>query len=236
MVKLIPKVQDSIARYELRDTGISSSPFELDLPVLDLDTVFLLSPPSQEPIPIIRDEELLNSQPKCHSPPPSTFPDVPSPLVDSSLEKILSDIRVGEQSKPTEIKFINNGKRRMINDCDHKCPNAVGFSYPGAVLHCSECESEKKKRKTLVKKEFIDEVASIESMKEAERKLWLTHYDMLSEKLTEVNREKCIGCEMNEPNQLAHELCLFASVEEQVNLCFEEAYCRVNWDEVLNNW
>ena len=44
LVKLIPKVQDSIARYELR---------ELNLPVLDLDTVFLPSLPLQEPIPII---------------------------------------------------------------------------------------------------------------------------------------------------------------------------------------
>ena len=55
LVKLVPKVQDSIARYELRDTRIPSSPFELDLPVLDLDTVFLPSRPSQEPIPIIQD-------------------------------------------------------------------------------------------------------------------------------------------------------------------------------------
>ena len=54
LVKVIPKVQDSIAKYELRDTRISSSPFELDLRVLDLDTVFLPSPPSQEPIPVIQ--------------------------------------------------------------------------------------------------------------------------------------------------------------------------------------
>ena len=47
------KSQDSIARYELRDTGISSSPSELDLPVLDLDTVFLPSAPSEKLIPII---------------------------------------------------------------------------------------------------------------------------------------------------------------------------------------
>ena len=53
LVKLAPKVQDSIARYELRDTAILSNSLELDLPVLDLDTVFLPSPPSQEPIPII---------------------------------------------------------------------------------------------------------------------------------------------------------------------------------------
>ena len=51
----------------------------------------------------------------------------------------------------------------------------------------------------------------------------------------EVIREKCTGCQMNEPNPLGHELCLLATVEEQVHACFEEAYCRVNCDE-LNNW
>ena len=68
MVRLIPQIQESIARYELQDTGISSSPFELDLPVLDLDTNFVPSLPSQEPIPFIRDEELLDSQSKFPSP------------------------------------------------------------------------------------------------------------------------------------------------------------------------
>ena len=190
----------------------------------------------QEPIPIIRNEELLDSQPKFPSTPPSTSPDAPPPLIKPSLEKILSDIRVGEQLNPTEMDFANNGKRKMINDCDHKCPKAVGFSYPGVVLHCSECESEKKKRKTFVNNECINGVASVESMKEVERKLWLTHYDMLSEKLMLVIREKCTGCQRNEPNQLAHELCLLASVEEQVNTCFGEVYKRVIWDEVLDNW
>ena len=107
---------------------------------------------------------------------------------------------------------------------NHKYPKAVGCSDPGVVLHCSECESEKKKRKY----ECIDEVDSVESMKEVERKLWLTHYDMLS--------EKCTGCQMNEPNQPGHELCLMSSSEEQVNLCFGEVYKHVIWDEVLDNW
>ena len=93
LVKLIPQIQESISKYELRDTGIPSSPFKLDLPVLDLDTVFLPSPPSQEPIPIIRDEELLDSQPKFPSP-RSAPPDVPPALIDPSLEKTLSDTRV----------------------------------------------------------------------------------------------------------------------------------------------
>ena len=76
----------------------------------------------------------------------------------------------------------------------------------------------------------------MEAMKEVERKLWLTDCGMLSEKLTEVVREKRPGCEMNEPNQLAHELCLLASVQGKVNTCLGEVYKRVIWDEVLDNW
>ena len=44
-------------------------------------------------------------------------------------------------------------------------------------------------------------------------------------KLLEVVKEKCTGCQTDEPSQLTHELCLLASAEEQVNQCFEEAYC-----------
>ena len=194
LVELIPQIKESIERYELKDSDIPSSPFQLDLPVLDLDTVFLPSPPSQEPISIPHDEKLSGNQPKYPSlPPSSTIPDTSS-LMEPSLERILSDIRGGE--------------RKMTNDCDHKCPKAVGFSYPGVVLHCSECEAEKKKRITLenmddnspkeqkdkrkrangsskkgnkkskiVKIERIDEVASVEAMKEVEKKLWLEHYN-----------------------------------------------------------
>ena len=117
------------------DTGISSSPSELDLPVLDLNIVFLPSPPSQEPIPIVQTKEVLDSQPKFTSPPPSTFPDAPPPLIEPPRKMILSDIRIGEQSNPTEMNIVNNGKRKMINDYDHKCSKTVGFSYPGVVLH-----------------------------------------------------------------------------------------------------
>ena len=89
--KLVPKVQDSIARYtyELKDTGIPSSPFELDLPVLDLDTVLLPSPPLQESITVIRNEELLDSQPK--------FPSSPPLLIEPSLEKHLSGLSPKEK-------------------------------------------------------------------------------------------------------------------------------------------
>ena len=147
---------------------------------------------------------------------------------DKSPRTIVKD----EKTSNKEINFVNSGKRKMINDCDHKCPKAVGFSDPQVVLHCSECESEKKKRKY----ERIDEVDSAESMKEVERNLWLTHYDMLSEKFMEVVREKCTGCQVNEPNQLGHELCLMSSSEEQVNLYFGAVHKCVIQDEVLDNW
>ena len=102
-----------------------------------------------------------------------------------------------------------------------------------AKLQCEVKETTNKKSK-VVKQECIDEVASAESMKEVDRKLWLTHYDMLSEKLMEVIREKCAGCQTDKPNQLAYDLCLFASAEEQVNLCFEEVYGRVQWEDVMD--
>ena len=85
-------------------------------------------------------------------------------------------------------------------------------------------ETMKEKRKYDVKQECIDEVSSMEAMKEVEKKLWLEHCNQLCEKLLEVVREKCPGCQTDEANQLGHELCLLASAEKQVNLCFEEAY------------
>ena len=87
-------------------------------------------------------------------------------------------------------------------------------------------EKKEKNENKAVKKECIDEVDSVESMKEVERKLWLTHYDMLREKLMEAIREKCTGCQTNEPIHLDMNYVLMSSSEEQVNLCFGEVYKR----------
>ena len=281
LMKLIPKVQESIARYELRDTGISSGSFELVLPVLDLDTVFLPSLQSQEPLPIIQDKELLDSQPKFPSPSPSTSIDVLPPLIDPSLEKTLiglspkekleryhqdlaadeyvhgpttdKETRVTEQENPVSLPSLENidddsqkkrkEKRKQSKESAKnvnktlKTESGIFVGYCETPPELKVTEKKERKKNKIVKKECIDEVDSVESMKEVERKLWLTHYDMLSEKLMEVVREKCTGCQMNEPNRLGHELCLImSSSEEQVNLCFGEVYKRVIWDEVLDNW
>ena len=271
LVKLIPKVQESIARYELRDTGFSSGPFELVLPDPDLDTVFLPSLQSQEPLPIIQDKERLDSQPKVPSPPPSTSLDVPPPLISPSLEKTLIDLspkekleryhqdlaaeeylygptidketRVTEPDNPVNLPSIESidddsqkkrkeKRRRSKGSVKNvnkklKAESGIFVRYCETPPELKVTEKKEQKKNKIVKKECIDEVDSVESMKEVERKLWLTHYDMLSEKLMEVVREKCTGCQMNEPNQLGHELCLMSSSEEQVNLCFGEVYKRV---------
>ena len=196
LVKLIPKVQENIAKYEVRDTGIPQSPFKLDLPVIDLD-IFLPSPPSQEPGLDL---------PKFPSP-PTTVPDLSTPTLTDSTLRELSNALKDNETKSKERRAKGSTKT-----------NGKG------------------ERKTDVKRECIDEVASVEAMVDVEKKLWLEHYNQLCEKLMEVVREKCTGCQSNEANQLGHELCLLATVEEQVSACFEYAYIRVNWDKVMERW
>ena len=158
----------------------------------------------QEPIPIIRDKELLDSQPKFPSP-PSTLPDVPPPPIDRSLENDLDDLNFyayvpGEKRKRSKVRLKKKDKKP---NTENKRTSGIFVGYWEKLPEMEVAE--KKRTKSLVKRETIDKVASVKSMKEVERKLWLTHYDMLSEKLTEVIREKCTACEMNEPDQLAHE-------------------------------
>ena len=62
---------------------------------------------------------------------------------------------------------------------------------------------------------------------------YLSHHELLMDEFRRVLNEKCAGCQTNDCNQFGHELCLLASVQEQVNICFEEAYNRVNWDQVF---
>ena len=41
---------------------------------------------------------------------------------------------------------------------------------------------------------------------------------------------------MYETSDLGHEFCVLVSAEEQVNLCFEEVYGRVHWEDVIDCW
>ena len=150
MVKLVPKLQDSIARYQL------------DLPVLDLDMVFLPSPPSQEPIPIIQEDELLDSQPKCPPPPLLFEPSLVNELYGLDLYSNVPRERRKHANEPSKK---SNKKPKIENS------QTSGIFVGYAKLSSEMKEEQKKEKKIFVKMECIDEVATVESMKEVERKL-----------------------------------------------------------------
>ena len=144
LAKLVPKVQDRIARYELKDTGIPSSPFEPDFPVLDIDTVFLPSPPLQEPIPIIRNEELLDSQPK--------FLSSPQLFIEPSLENELNDLDLysyvpGERRKRAKEPSKKSNKKPKIENI-----KTSGIFVGYAKLPSEIKEEQKKERKSFTTK------------------------------------------------------------------------------------
>ena len=99
-----------------------------------MDSVLLPSPPTQEPISIILDDELLDSQPKFALP-PSSLSDLP-PLVDSTLEKILSDLTPKEklQSYHQDLAADEYMYKPTINEAtrvtEHDIPVST-LSRPG---------------------------------------------------------------------------------------------------------
>ena len=234
LVKLIPKIQDSIVRYKLQEIGPSPPP---PLPVL--------------PPPIIDLEKILTDLgPKEKLERYHQDLDVDEHLYGPTIDR---ETRVIEHDDPVNLPSLGNidddsqkkrkEKRKRSKESARNVNKKLKIESGIFVGYCETAPKlkvmeKKEKKNEVVKKECIDEVDSVESMKEVERKLWLAHYDMLSEKLMEVVREKCTGCQTNEPNPLGHELCIMSnsSSEEQVNLCFGEVYKHVIWDKVLDNW
>ena len=152
LVELIPQIKGSIERYELKDTVIPSSPFQLDLRALDLDSVFLPSPPAQEPISISQDKKLLTTLPKCPSP----------PLINSSLENVDDNSPKKQKKKRKRSKEIAGSAKKKLKT-ENKRPSGIFVGYAKLPSEVKETTNKKSK---IVKLECIDEVASVESMKE----------------------------------------------------------------------
>ena len=49
---------------------------------------------------------------------------------------------------------------------------------------------------------------------------YLSHHELLMDEFRRVLNEKCAECQTNDRKQFGHELCLLASVQEQVNIFF----------------
>ena len=235
LVKLIPEIQDSIAQYKLHDISPSPPPplAVLPPPLIDLSLEKILSDhDSKEKLE--RYHQDLAADEYLHGPTIDRETRVIAhfdPISLPSLESIDNDSQKEQKEKRKRTKESAKDVNKKL-----KTESGIFVGYCETPPELKVTEKKERKKNKIVKKECIDEVDLVESMKEVEGKLWLTHYDMLNEKLMEVVREKCTGCQMNEPNQLGHELCLMSSSEEQVNLCFGEVYRRVIWDEVLDNW
>ena len=82
-----------------------------------------------------------------------------------------------KEKRKRSKEIARNANKKLKTDNKRPSGTFAGYSKLPSELK----ETTKDKRKYHVKQEYIDEVPSVESMKEVERKLWLTHYDMLSE-------------------------------------------------------
>ena len=113
----------------------------------------------------------MNSQPNVPASPPL--------FIEPSLENELNDLDLyfympGERRKCTNQASKKSNKKAKIEN-----GKTSGIFVGYAKLPSEMKEVQREEKKIFTKKECIDEVASVESMKEVERKLWLTHYDML---------------------------------------------------------
>ena len=85
-----------------------------------------------------------------------------------NIDKNSPNLLKGKRKRSREITRNANKKTKTEN----RRPRGIFVGY--AKLPSEMKEKQKKERKIFTKKECIDEVASVESMKEVERKLWLT--------------------------------------------------------------
>ena len=118
-------------------------------------------------------------------------------IIATSLENIDDNSQKKQKEKRKQSKESAKNINKKL-----KTESGIFVGYCETPPELKVTEKKERKKNKVVKKECIDEVDSVESMKEVERKLWLTCYGMSSEKLMEVVRE---NSQMNEPNRLGHE-------------------------------
>ena len=135
-----------------------------------------------------------------------------------------------------------SSKRRKNKDDDtyEKCKKKIRKTSKATQTTGEKKKENKgngdKKKKIDVKRECLDEVETCGTMSKVEKFPGLTHYDLLCAEFQRVLCEKCEECKEDVPNQLGHKLCTVADIGEQMLVCFDETYSRVDWDTVLEAW
>ena len=174
LVKLIPKVQDRTAQYKLQDTGPSPPPLpDLPSPLIDLEKILSDLDP----------KEKLEGYHQDLAPDEYLY----GPTIDKETRIIehdnpvslpsLENIDDGSQKKRKEkrkrsIESPQNVNKKLKTESKRTSGLFVGHWEKPTELKATE----KKRRKCNVKHECIGEVDTVESMKEIERKLWLTRH------------------------------------------------------------
>ena len=168
LVKLIPKIQDSIVRYKLQEIG-PSPPAALPVlppPIIDLEKI-LTDLGAKEKLERYQD---LDADEHLSGPTVDRETRViehDDPVNLPSLETIDDD----SQKKRKEKRKRSKESARNVNKklkTENKRPSGIFVGY--AKLP-SELKVTEKKENKVVKKECIDEVDSVKSMTEVERKL-----------------------------------------------------------------
>ena len=188
-MKLIPKIQDSIAQYELQNIGPSPPPPlpVLSPPLIDLEKILTDLSPKEK---LERYHQDLAADEYLYSPTidrETRVTEHDDPVNLPSLERINDDSQKKRKEKRKRTKESAKNINKKLKT-ENKRPSGIFVGYAKLPSELKVTEKKEKKENKVVKNECIDKVDSVESMKEVERKLWLTHYDMLSEKLVEIVR------------------------------------------------
>ena len=171
LVKLIPKIKDSITQYKLQNIAPSPPPpfAVLPPPLIDPSLEKILSDlDSKEKLE--RYHQDLAADKYLHGPTIDRETrviahDVPTSL--PSLESTDDDFQMKRKEKRKRTK-------ESVKNVNKKLKTESGI-FVGYAKLPSELKVTEKKENKIVKNDCIDEVDSVESMKEVERKLWLTH-------------------------------------------------------------
>lgn len=58
----------------------------------------------------------------------------------------------------------------------------------------------------------------------------------LADKITDLTKKNCYGCQNDHPSQIQHDKCMMMSQEEKLDEYLDEAWCLISEEAVLHQW
>lgn len=82
----------------------------------------------------------------------------------------------------------------------------------------------------------VDEVEKSDREMAVYRLLQKSYAKAVSREIGKVIKSHCTGCLCDSPEGAFHDACTNMPFEDQVEVCFEEAFSQINEDQVVQNW